>query len=486
MSSQTDSKTLKNVSSEINIDDKKFETCIGSGGFGKVFEIKGTNMVQKEMDLREHQNLREISFLSTYSHIPFITEMKKCEIDVSKNLITMTMNNAGITLRELSKTMPLHDKIKLIPELLAQFSRIMYWMKQENILHCDIKPANICIQNGKVTLIDWGFVQKSNIPNKKLGTPLFYDPYSKIHKVDIESEMFAFGISLCYFLMSTLNYDKWEEFCEDCEDLVFDENETSTNSVGANRSKSYDTSEIIEYNEKALDILNIEMISPDFFHIFGNHDLYEILESMVDIDKNDRIKLDELWEFISLDLKLKYSLTECYSHKYEDYVIKTKLVITNTSMKTMGMIIDWLINIKFHLKIKRSLFNAIQLLFRYLKNEKTVITDIPNVAIVCLYLSNIFNNEYILTVKKCSKYCNLNKTKIYELIKDVLSTLNYEVFPEPSNIETNKNNEDSWRYAFLNFDDKSYIYKVLSLSQDNFVKMYNENIVKKSKSKKSK
>ena len=48
---------------------------IGSGGFGKVFEVKGTNTVKKEMDLRYEENLREICFLSTYKHIPFITSV---------------------------------------------------------------------------------------------------------------------------------------------------------------------------------------------------------------------------------------------------------------------------------------------------------------------------------------------------------------------------------------------------------------------------
>ena len=181
--SQPVSSSETEVSSQVSSNPSEtpsIENYIGSGGFGKVYEIKGTNLVRKVMDLRYHENIREICFLSTYKHIPFITQINKCEIDTNKFKINMNMEYAGLSLRDLSKTLNFEEKIKLIPVLIVQFARILKWMDQENILHCDIKPANICIDKElNVKLIDWGFVQKC-VKNKsyKIGTQIFYDPYT--------------------------------------------------------------------------------------------------------------------------------------------------------------------------------------------------------------------------------------------------------------------------------------------------------------------
>ena len=88
----------------------KIDDYIGSGGFGKVYEIKGTNLVKKEMDLRHEENIREICFLSTYKHIPFITQINKCEIDSVKKTINLFMEYAGLSLRDLSKKLNIEAK----------------------------------------------------------------------------------------------------------------------------------------------------------------------------------------------------------------------------------------------------------------------------------------------------------------------------------------------------------------------------------------
>ena len=446
--------------------EEKFDNYIGSGGFGKVYEIKGTNLVKKEMDLRYDENIREICFLSTYKHIPFITQLNKCEIDTLKNKIHLYMEYAGSSLRDLSKTMKLEDKIKLVPTLIIQFSRILIWMKQEKILHCDVKPANICIDNNlNIKMIDWGFVQKY-IPGKdyKIGTQVFYDPYTYSNKINHNSEMFAFGISICYFLLSGFDYDEWEDFC-----LEFDDKDTSTLKTNVDK--------VFELNDKALEIIDIEKLEQKFTDILGNTYYYELIVEMIHIDEECRIDMYDLYDACPMYLKYKYPLTECYTHQNENSIISSSLpdFQEKISTKIMGMVIDWMINVKFTFKVKYSLFNSLQLLFRYLQIVKTNVSDIPSIATVCLYISNMMNVENAIDIVKCTKICELkSKQEIIDLQRKILTALNFEVYPESENIEHNKKDDDLWRDVFLKSYGKTHLFISPIISQLNFDKLYNE------------
>lgn len=447
-----------------------FDNYIGSGGFGKVYEVKGTNLVKKVMDLRCDENLREICFLSTYKHVPFITQIEKCEIDVSNNTINMYMKSAGVSLRDLTKILNFEERIKLVPLLIVQFSRILIWLKQEKILHCDVKPANICIDcESNIKLIDWGFVQKyTSRKQYKIGTQVFYDPYVYFDEIDHFSEIFAFGMTLCYFILSGIDYDEWEDFC-----LNFDDKDTST--LKTNPDK------ICELNKEALYILEIEKTHSKFIDVLGNSHYYDLLIQMLNIDPKERINMYELYNECSTSLKNNYPLTQCSTHIYEDFTVESTLDKFNnykpeTNKKILGMVIDWMISLKFNLKIRYSLLNAIQLMFRYINSGTSSISDIPCIATVCLLISNIMNNEKIVDVSKCTKICELkNKNDIYNLLVQVLNTLNFEVYPEIENFEYFQKDEDLWRSVFLTSYNNSHLFIITSFSLRTFQELYIEN-----------
>jgi serine/threonine protein kinase len=446
-----------------------YDNYIGSGGFGKVYGIKGTDLLKKVMDLRCNENLREICFLSTYKHIPFITQIEKCEIDVANNNINMYMKSAGISLRDLSKILNIEDRIKLVPTLMVQFARILIWLKQEKILHCDIKPANICIDNdNNIKLIDWGFVQKySSRKQYKIGTQVFYDPYTYFDEIDHFSEIFAFGMTLCYFILSGFDYDEWEDFCHS-----FDDKDTST--LKTNPDK------IQELNKEALYILEIEKTHKKFNDILENSHYYDLLIQMLHIDPKERINMYELYNDCSSLLKQNYPLTQCYTHIYEDCTIDTTLDKSNnykseTNNKILGMVIEWMISLKFNLKIRYSLSNAIQLMFRYINTGCSNVSDIPCIGTVCLLISNIMNNETIIDISKCTKICELkNENDIYTLLVKVLNTLQFEVYPEIENFEYHQKDEDLWRSVFLKSYDNSHMFIMKSFSIRTFQELYIE------------
>lgn len=445
---------------------------IGSGGFGKVFEIKGTDIVKKEMDLRQYENINEICFLSTYKHVKFITQMQKCEISTKTNTIEMYMKYAGFTLRDLSKMMAHNERIKIVPILMTQFARILIWMKQENILHCDIKPANICINKDlEVTLIDWGFVQKFFGTNSyKIGTQVFYDPHTYV-KVDHYSEMFAFGLSLCYFVMQGLNYDAWEEFCVSYDDIDSD-------NYCVNKNK------LNKYRQEALDIIEIETCRKRFIDVLGDDQCFNILLRMIDIDRDKRINMWELYDSSSHQNKLKYNLSECHTHKHECASISTLISNNFINQRIFGNVFDWMLNIKFNLKLKCSLFNSMQMFFRYIKAKDVDIVNYPPVSVVCLYLANIMNNEFRMDINKCTKFCELKtKSEIYELIVDIIQTLNFDIYPESINIEKDKNDEDIWRDVMFELLGNKCVFILPSLNQINFDRLYNQTKLKRKNNK---
>ena len=419
------------MSSEIFNDTVKSDKCIGSGGFGHIYEVNGTNLLRKETNINFNENLREVCFLSTYKDVPFIAKFIKCEIDETKNMIQLYMENAGNSLRELSKTLNTEDRIRLVPTILIQFARILIWMKQEKIIHGDVKPANICMdKNLMIRLIDWGFVQKVYKGNKyTIGTDIFSEPeaYNGI-RIDYESELFAFGLSICYFLMSGMDYDNWEEFC--CE---YEKDDVDYESL----------------NKRAIDILQLEKLREKFRYVFGDYYYYDIIVSMLNLDKESRIDDEELYDLCPDELKLKYPLIECYSHCEE--IITTRLPeFQNITDKNLGILYEWLLNLKFKLKIKASLFNATQIFFKYLHLKNTDKKHIQYIAIMCLYISNIMNNEYIVDISKCAKICcEKDNSNMNMYLIDILKTLDFKVFPECENTEYNKKDEDVWKSLFL-------------------------------------
>jgi serine/threonine protein kinase len=419
------------MSSEIFNDTVKNDKCIGSGGFGHIYEVNGTNLLRKETNINFNENLREVCFLSTYKDVPFIAKFIKCEIDETKNMIQLYMENAGNSLRELSKTLNTEDRIRLVPTILIQFARILIWMKQEKIIHGDVKPANICMdKNLMIRLIDWGFVQKVYKGNKyTIGTDIFSEPeaYNGI-RIDYESELFAFGLSICYFLMSGMDYDNWEEFC--CE---YEKDDVDYESL----------------NKRAIDILQLEKLREKFRYVFGDYYYYDIIVSMLNLDKESRIDDEELYDLCPDELKLKYPLIECYSHCEE--IITTRLPeFQNITDKNLGILYEWLLNLKFKLKIKASLFNATQIFFKYLHLKNTDKKHIQYIAIMCLYISNIMNNEYIVDISKCAKICcEKDNSNMNMYLIDILKTLDFKVFPECENTEYNKKDEDVWKSLFL-------------------------------------
>ena len=87
----------------------------------------------------------------------------------------------------------------------------------------------------------------------------------------------------------------------------------------------------------------------------------------------------------------------------------------------------------------------------------------------------MMNVENAIDIVKCTKISGLeSKQEIIDLQSKILTALNFEVYPEPENIEYNKRYDDLWRDVFLKSYGKSHIFISPTISQLNFDKLYNE------------
>ena len=408
---------------------------IGQGGFGTVNTIPGTNNVLKKMELKCNENLKELCFITSYKNIPFISQLVSHESNVKENWIKMTMKNAGKSFRDLKKDFPIKEKVKMVPKILSQFIRILIWMQQENLMHCDIKPANICMDNNCfVTLIDWGFVQKvHNKNNYWIGTTRYYDPFVQNKmKANFRSEIFAMGFSLCYFL-TNFDMDRWDEFC----------------SIFSLRNYT-DKKCIKQLNKEVLDIIGLDKLKQLFIDSFGNTLYYNMISSMINIIPSYIIDLFDMFEQIPVQIRLDYPLTDCLSRNHKPIHLNN----LNINLDEHVDLFDKVIKLKFTVKKCFSLLDTIGLFLRSLKIADIKNENIVNTIMIYWYISSVFNNDNAITEKNCQASLYVSEDEFYEKLLNLCDKLQFDIYPESENIEWNKLNEDIWRDIFINDEDK--------------------------------
>jgi len=119
----------------------------------------------------------------------------------------------GIPFDEYSKLIPLKRRIKVVQFLVEGLIPLMDELKRQSIVHADIKPSNLIIQeqNGSlnVFLVDFGLaIQRDKLPDRKTLFPLGYAApeliLNQLQLVDHRSDLFSIGIVIWRFLTERL------------------------------------------------------------------------------------------------------------------------------------------------------------------------------------------------------------------------------------------------------------------------------------------
>ena len=89
------------------------------------------------------------------------------------------------------------EKLKLYA---FQITEGLVYLKQKNIIHRDIKPPNLLLQDGTVKICDFGLAcfgpTYKSPPRESTGTPLYMPLTSFKGFYDFSTDVFAFGVTL--------------------------------------------------------------------------------------------------------------------------------------------------------------------------------------------------------------------------------------------------------------------------------------------------
>lgn len=253
---------------------------IGEGTFGAVTRISPT-MVEKTGRFFEDEhcdeNITEVAFLSTYKGLPFIPEVEDVRVD--GKTISFSQSYEGTTLNELAKTLTMTQRIQMLPSLMVQMARALVWMKENKIVHMDIKPDNICVNSeGKVTFIDWGFACRETVFGPCYnGTEVTSDPTRLLLEEEEKTpnecctDMFAVGMSLLYFIRKQyVNYKLWASI-------------NKLKSLSHMQERVWALCKFFEMKEFIVSVLP------------NGEKIFSLLESMILIDKTARITPEALY-----------------------------------------------------------------------------------------------------------------------------------------------------------------------------------------------
>ncbi|GJW22755.1 kinase-like domain, phloem protein 2-like protein [Tanacetum coccineum] len=207
-----------------NFDDSK---VIGTGGFGKVYKgeltlPEGKHMVAfKRLDRKHGQGdpefFREIRMLSCYKHNNLISLLGFCKKG-DEMILMYEYAPRGSLDRILNKaTLTWMQRLKICLDAAKGLSFLHDPNgTQQRVLHCDIKSANILLDeslNAKVADFGLSKISPANqqytlLVTNPVGTPGYCDPlYMDTYQLTKESDVYSFGVVLFEVLCGRVCYE---------------------------------------------------------------------------------------------------------------------------------------------------------------------------------------------------------------------------------------------------------------------------------------
>ena len=267
---------------------------IDRGTYGKVF-IGSNNTVIKQSDFYDDgynwQRLKELILLSQFKNSG-LSNLQKFEINQEHINITLPDlgNNLSDYMRGFEESYEDSDgeedeeefevflqeeKIKFLINLIYQITKSLIFLHGNGIIHNDLKPDNIMVRDGKITLIDFGasLITEADVSfcTSEYRSPETY--WKK--KTSSTSDIWSLGL-VCLFVINDFEiFPMIEKFLDDdiTPDHIDELISAYLQSINA-KSKSF------TFNTKKF---------------YGNQELINLVQRMLIFDPNSRITALEIY-----------------------------------------------------------------------------------------------------------------------------------------------------------------------------------------------
>ena len=204
----------------INYDEIKKERPIGKGGMGELYlgEWQGKQVAMKKIKLNYIKNnqlsnkfIKEINIIASMRHPNIVLFMGVTIDNNTYYMITEYLPPGSLHeylhLSKKNKKQPLTDKQKI--KIAFQIAIAVQYIHSRQILHCDLKSANVLIDNNfNIKLIDFGLSNYMNEPPKGyIGTPRWMAPeILKGGQYTVSSDIFSYGMILMELITEKVPY----------------------------------------------------------------------------------------------------------------------------------------------------------------------------------------------------------------------------------------------------------------------------------------
>lgn len=197
------------ITKENRVIQLKKKKTLGEGSYGSVYEtVDGKAIKRCRIKDRGIENLLELNIMTSLKH-PNINSSSL--VYINKRFILIEQEIASYDLRNYLKEKKLSTKA--IVSIFHQICSGVYFLHSKNIIHADLKPANILIYPSKkrgeinVKLTDFGMsrLYMGEPLDKKYGSPTFIAPeYYAYNQWDKSSDIWSLGIIL-YMMLNGKN-----------------------------------------------------------------------------------------------------------------------------------------------------------------------------------------------------------------------------------------------------------------------------------------
>ncbi|MDD4204841.1 MAG: protein kinase [Candidatus Delongbacteria bacterium] len=183
---------------------------LGQGGFGSVYKVADQFEYGKVLALKKIKTdvisrkaikvfKHEFKFLISLVH-PNLVKVHDFDIDKKSDELFFTMEY--IQGKSLYKSLKESFSWEKVENDLIQASRALSYIHSKDIIHYDIKPDNIFIDDyGKLKLMDFGFAGSKN-PTEVRGTMQFIAP-ELIQKKDVTHRIDFFSLGVTFYFSIT-------------------------------------------------------------------------------------------------------------------------------------------------------------------------------------------------------------------------------------------------------------------------------------------